>query len=292
MNRDSLDKFLYYLSERHLIRERRLADPKASSWTKDPILREYKFTNVLRKHDRTSEWVVKNWYLPNLDQHLEIQALNCAIFRYFGTIEFAEQIGYQNSWRPDFLIEQAAKRAASGKKVFTGAYIITNGGISAPKEQVVVNHYLTAFRMKLGKIIEVARTTKSWQAVSNVLSSVNGFGPFMRKEVLLDMMETAVLNDCHDKLSWTPAGPGAIRGLNRLHGRPTDLGMSQDKALQEMQELLRLVDENKSALPNSFPTPGIEFGVTDIQFNLCEVDKYLRVELGEGRPRSKFKPTR
>jgi hypothetical protein len=36
------------------------------------------------------------------------------------------------------------------------------------------------------------------------------------------------------------------------------------------------------------PKLGVDFGVTDVQFSLCEIDKYLRVKNGEGRPRSKY----
>ena len=34
----------------------------------------------------------------------------------------------------------------------------------------------------------------------------------------------------------------------------------------------------------------IELELHDIQFQLCEFDKYERVKHGQGRPRSKYKP--
>ena len=41
-------------------------------------------------------------------------------------------------------------------------------------------------------------------------------------------------------------------------------------------------------MENKRPSWGI-LAPTDIQFQLCEFDKYLRVKLEEGRPRSRYK---
>lgn len=294
--------FLHYLNERESIRLRREAS-LPGPWTQDPVLLRYKFTNVLRSNDWTTQWVVKNWYQPNRHQPLQIQALNCAIFRYFGSAEFAEAIGYQTEWEPGRIITLARNRLARGAKVFTGAYIITNGGSTAPKQEVVVNNYLTPFRQNLDNLVAIAERG-SWQAVCEFMQTLPGIGAFMSKEIALDMLLTPVLENATDKLTWSPAGPGAVRGLNRLHGRPTDSPLSQAKALVEMQELLALLAQEPEVefssqkpvtsarqtqgLISRFPRVGVEYGVTDVQFSLCELDKYLRVVNGEGRPRSGY----
>lgn len=288
MNQDVFDTFRDYLHERNLIRIRKEnGEPKLTS---DPILQKYKFTNILRSNDRTTKWVVENWYTPNRDKHLSVQALNCAIFRYFGCIEFAEAIGYQEEWCPEFLIDTAKTRMANKQKVFTGAYIITNGGIKAPKYEVVVGNYLQPFREQVPTIVQVAQDTNSWEAVSKIMRTIPGMGAFMTKEILLDMMLTPVLENATDKLTWSPVGPGAIRGLNRLHDRPLEKSVSQDKGLAEMKDLLTLLAA--IGFEAHMPRIGVDFGITDIQFSLCELDKYLRVKNGEGRPRSKYRPTK
>ncbi len=302
MNPELYATFRYYLNEREAIRLRRAAG-LPGPWTRDPIFLKYKFTNVMRSEDWTTRWVVKNWYEPNRHQPLEIQALNCAIFRYFGSAEFAEAVGYQTTWNPSHLIQTARVRLARGQKVFTGAYIITNGGRTDPKQEVVVNHYLTPYRNNLERIVEVAQRG-SWQTVAQMLQTLPGIGAFMSKEIALDLLLTPVLEHAEDKLLWTPAGPGAIRGLNRLHGRPLEQAMPQHVAVAEMQELLAMVaaepivnaptldlevrDPAAPGLIPEFPRPGVVFGLTDVQFSLCEVDKYLRVRNGEGRPRSGY----
>jgi hypothetical protein len=281
--------FVEYLRERFLIRQRRLEGYPGPPFTNDPILAMYKFTNVKRDWDRTTQWLVKNWYNPNNGQPLDVQAMNCAIARYFGRIEFLEELGYQKEWRPQYILEVAKARMKRKESVFTGAYIITNQGMTDPKEEIVVNYFLQPYREALPRLLDIAVDTNSWQMVSNGMKGLPGMGPFMTKEILLDWQLTNVLPHPVDRLTWTPAGPGAIRGLNRLAGDDINKGMTQEAALARMKYLLAQLAAEE--WPAGFPEPGRDFGVTDVQFSLCELDKYLRVHNGEGRPRSKFRPT-
>ena len=49
-------------------------------WTGDPILQEYKFTNVKREHDRTTKWMRENWTKPHHNRHPSEVLFNCALF--------------------------------------------------------------------------------------------------------------------------------------------------------------------------------------------------------------------
>jgi hypothetical protein len=287
VNQENYETFVHYLNERELIRQKR-ARGEPGPWTGDPILSRYKFTNILRIYDRTTQWLVKHWYNPRRgNTSKQILALNCAIARYFGSIEFLEDVGFQDSWDPDFLIRRASERLRNHQKVFTGAYIITNAGSTDPKQNVVVSQFLTPYRMNLDKIVRLAENHNSWKVVCEFLQTLPGIGAFMAKEIALDMLLTPVLEHATDKLTWSPAGPGAIRGLNRLHDRPLQKGLTQAQAQHEMQALLVKLSADR-AFEDYMPEIGVKFGVTDVQFCLCELDKYLRVKNGEGRPRSGY----
>lgn len=285
MNQENYEIFVHYLNERELIRQKRCRN-EPGPWTDDTILQNYKFTNILRKYDRTTRWLVKNWYNPNRNAPKNTLALNCAIARYFGSIEFLSAVGFQHEWDPQYLINMATTRLSRGEKVFTGAYIITNAGSTNPKQNVVVSQFLTPLRYRLDELVTKAETNR-WQIVCEFLQGQPGIGPFMAKEIALDMMLTPVLENAADKLSWSPAGPGAIRGLNRLHDRPLQQGLSQQVAQTEMQTLLGKLSQER-VFKDYMPRIGLEYGVTDVQFSLCELDKYLRVKNGEGRPRSRY----
>lgn len=285
MNQENFETFVFYLNEREkirLLREQGMAGP----WTLDPILGRYKFTNIMRSQDRTTRWLKKYWYDPNRDAQPEMIAMNCAIARYFGSIDFCKAIGFQKSWNPDLLIQTATDRLRRGEKVFTGAYIITNAGSTDPKQNVVVSQFLTPLRFRLERLLELCAGGR-WEPVAQFLQTCPGIGPFMSKEIALDMMLTPLLENARDKLTWTPAGPGAIRGLNRLHDRPLQAPMTQPKALVEMQDLLGHLSTG-GHFKEYMPRIGVDYGVTDVQFSLCELDKYLRVKNKEGRPRSSY----
>jgi hypothetical protein len=255
-------------------------------WTDDKILQTYKFTNVKRAHDRTTKW-----FWDVLDQHRDHppdeQLFNCALFRYFGTIEFYDCIGWQSNWtkhEQKFVKFQAEDRLKRKQRVFTGAYVITNQGISAPKQEVVVDYFLTPFWEAAPKLTRLAQSTGSWEAVAKEMMKLQGFGGsgFMTKEILQDALHTSVFPNCTDRNTYCPIGPGAKRGLNRVYSLPIKEKRS-DK--QMLKELVALFGHRSHYWPDNY----VELELHDIQFQLCEFDKYERVKLGEGRPRSKYR---
>lgn len=255
-------------------------------WTGDLILQEYKFTNVKREHDRTTKWMRKNWTEPNSKRHPAEILFNCALFRYFGTTEFANAIGWQSNFgsasiRRD-IKETAKQRLAKKERVFTGAYVITNQGLSEPKQNVVVDYFLQPFHGATGRLSKLAEEG-SWEIVAKEMMKLQGFGGsgFMTKEILQDALHSGVfVNGCDDRNTYCPIGPGARRGLNRLAGRELS---AKPKTL--LEETIRLFKAREVEWPKEW----IELELHDIQFQLCEYDKYERVRLGEGRPRSRYK---
>lgn len=280
-------EFYKFMKEREIIRLRK-EDGEPYPWTTDPIFQTYKFTNVKRADDKTTRWFWKNVLEPNEDKPREHLLFHCALFRYFGTTEFAEAYGgWLDSWLDDkeTVRAMAKRRLENNQRVFTGAYVITNQGIKAPKQDVVIDEFLTPLWHKLPSLIQVADKTHSWQAVATEMMKLKGFGGtgFMTKEVLQDALHTSVFEHCVDRNTWCPVGPGAKRGINRVLGKLHDAPLSFEKGLQVMQELF-------AARKTYWSGNYIELELHDIQFQLCEFDKYERVKNKQGRPRSKYKP--
>jgi len=223
--------------------------------------------------------------MPNEHRPAPEIVFNCALFRYFGTVEFGAAIGWQTQWLPKMVAQTAATMMACGQNAFTGAYIIPSLGGGRPKAELVCENVLTPLWNARSKIADTAVSTKSWRAAAMVLRQLPGFGGtgFLAKEVLQDVMHTPVLRECIDRNRWCPAGPGARRGLNRIFDRPTNSALHEATALQEM---LGLFARAPGHLPSYMPSLELH----DIQFQLCEFDKYERVRLGEGRPRSIYRP--
>ena len=281
---NKIEDFYHIMLKREDLRIRKEAGA-SWPWSNDKILNEYKFTNVKREHDRTTKWMRKNWTRPN-DHKPGVTLFNCALFRYFGTIEFAQAIGWQTKFgvlERERIKRIATKRLANKERVFTGAYVITNQGMKSPKQEVVVEYFLNPLWHKRNDLAFLARMSRSWKKVAEKRRTLPGFGGtgFMTKEVLQDAIHTSVFgNGCIDRDAYCPVGPGARRGLNRIYGR--DLKSSASEGLAEM---IKIFQKRSLFWPKEF----VELELHDIQFQLCEYDKYQRVLLGEGRPRSKYR---
>jgi|TARA_R110002167_G_scaffold55830_4_gene158553 hypothetical protein len=280
-----IEDFYKFMKEREIIRLRK-EDGEPYPWTTDPIFQTYKFTNVKRADDKTTRWFWKNVLEQNADKPKEQLLFHCALFRYFGTTEFAEAYGgWLDSWLDDkeTVRSIAKKRLKNSQRVFTGAYVITNQGIKAPKQDVVIDQFLTPLWHKLPDLVQVAEKTHSWQAVALEMMKLKGFGGtgFMTKEVLQDALHTSVFERCVDRNTWCPVGPGAKRGINRVLGNLHTAPLRFEKGLQVMKELF-------AARKTYWSGNYIELELHDIQFQLCEFDKYERVKHNEGRPRSKY----
>tara|TARA_R100000655_G_C2999202_1_gene194061 strand:- start:7543 stop:8439 length:897 start_codon:yes stop_codon:yes gene_type:complete len=278
--------FYNWINERHSIYVQRTEHPLDPPWTKDVILQSYKFTNVFRELDRTTKWMRKNWTNPNENKSYSEIIFNCCLFRMIGTIEFAEDHGWvsNHEWDPDYTINVIEDRLTENRRCFTGAYIITNQGLKAKKSQVVVNHFLKPVWKDRNKLAECTETN-SLQELHKKFAEYKGWGGggFMAYEVVTDLNHTPVLEKATDRYTWANAGPGAIRGLNRLLGRKLNKSISQKQANKEMHYLMN--QKNTYCLKH---VPLSEIDMRAIEHSLCEWDKYERVRLNQGRPRSKF----
>jgi len=291
--------FFDYLTERENVRLRKEAGD-FFPWTEDEILRTYKFTNVRRHHDKTSTRLREMFYKEHFNDDRRSILMNCATYRYFGTYEFADAIGWTNFGDMDedhweFVKDTAADRLFNRERVFTGAYVITNQGISAPKQEVVVDHFLKGLQKHIPEVVRISQTSQSWFETSQyMMKNIKGFGGtgFMTKEVLLDTTYTGFWRNYSEQPNedaftfpadweiWTPIGPGALRGAARVSGDETAKPLKNDQATEIISTLYQI---HELLFGHEF-----HLSPTDIQFGLCEFDKYERVRLGQGKPRSKY----
>lgn len=282
---DRASSLFAYMIEREAIRQRRAAGlPRP--WTGDPILDAYSFTNVRRSDDRTTRELVANFYEPNAPAAAPGDVLfNCALARFFGRADVVAHLGWQADWDSEATIARAREWAGP---LFTSAYVITNNGESGDKVEFVCRKVLTPLWQARNRIATATVRENGWHFLVGQLRELPGLGGtgFMAKEVAQDfMLATGWVP--RDRDTYTPVGKGARRGLNRLHGRQvnekiTSTGRDVEwRLLREVRELFAIRHE---FLPADF----VELQLHDIQFNLCELDKYLRTKSGEGKPKRRY----
>ena len=276
MVQDQLERFFYYINERHNIYRKRQEGEKFP-WTKDEILQTYSFCNVFRELDKVTIWLRENWKEPYVDHPNLPFAM--AMARQINWPETLEDLGFPEHWNPERLKAIMQGRMNRKEKVYTGAYMLT-GTLGGTKVEQTIDKILTPLYENPPTIYKNS-LEKTWAEYLPYA----GFSGFMAYEVVTDLRHSKYLENADDIMTWANAGPGAKRGLNRIYGRPLDQTIKGFQLTEEMELLLNFSDQE--GILEKY-VPNLE--MREIEHCLCEFDKYERVRLGQGRPRSKYKP--
>ena len=270
MNQKRVNDFNSFMEERHNIFIRKEINNEPYPWSDDAILTEYSFCNVYRELDRVTIWIRENWREPYADHPNLPFAM--AMARQINWPDTLDEIGFPTEWRPDHVKTIMQERMAKKQKVYTGAYMLT-GTLGGTKIEQTVDKILTPLYANFP--CDFSSIENSWKS----FLPYAGFSDFMSYEVVTDLRHTKWLEKAPDIMTWANPGPGAMRGLNRIFGRPLDSKQKKPLFIQEMRDLLSVL--------NNTPLP---LEMRDIEHCLCEFDKYERTRLGQGRPRAKYKP--
>ena len=278
--RDRLDLYFYWIHERETIRLNKEVERNPQPWTDDPILQKFKFCQVFREEDRTTRWFKRHIRNPWRDDPEVLMAT--VIFRWFNFIETGRTLIRHNlhiEWDRKKAIEEITKQ----DKWVTGAYIVKTP--NRMDKVTGVAECISHMWSDREKLVERILTTKSLEKSWEILRDYPYMGPFMAYEVITDLRHTYLLQDAEDILTWANAGPGAMRGLNRLAGRDLDFCRRTHPWNDEMRNLWEISRERLN--PNLIDLN--RFEMREIEGGLCEFDKYSRILNEEGRTRSVYK---
>jgi hypothetical protein len=263
-----MERLFNWINERHRIYlERQAGEPWP--WTDDPIFQQYRFTSHNRELDRTTVWFRENARDPLRDSPDVLMAT--LAFRQFNRIETGEvllQHGLLHAWNAE-LAEKVLREWRPHGPWTTGAFKINSpNGMDklAGCCAIVSEFYRTRdyLMRNLGDRLETA---------TRVLAEYRDYGPFMAYEIACDLRHTYLLGNAPDVYSWANVGPGAAAGLKRLGMSPT------------VTSLRKLLDAAPQFLGPHVPQP---LELRDIEHACCELSKYEKARLGQGRPRERF----
>lgn len=290
---------------------------KPGPWTADPVLRDGRFCNIFRELDTVTIWIDQNIRQPYADHpHLWFMLAIARYINWPDTLRYLMDEAEPGTWpdgedfEPAKLTKALEDYAAAGNKVYTGAYMIRAESDPSKEWYSWTKHRYIA-EIVLGRLwedreewardLEPAKSGLPKVPRVPTLESVwtkfqqhryIGWGPFMAYEVVTDLRHTRYLRNAQDIWTWANAGPGAIRGLNRLYGRDLAAKPRPEQTNAEMLKLMiELNDLDDPGFNETFGEPcdvNPRFEMRDIEHSLCEADKYERVRLGEGKMRSKY----
>lgn len=277
----------FWVREREAIRLKRAAGaPKP--WTADPTLLDWRFCNVRREDDTVTVWIRHNIRLPYANHEL-LWLMLCA-GRQINLTDTLDELLRRNAfpnrpdWEPAEMTDVLQSRMNRGATTFTGVYTINapaeKGALKSRHVAETVLGNLWRARDRFidyfaGSSLKGAPTLQKTHAM---LSEYQGWGDFMAYQAVVDMRFTKLLDRAEDLNRWAAAGPGTLKGLNRLHGRSPKAKLSQEQALAEMRAIYRVASAET----------GVAMDFSDVPNILCEVDKLIRHRNGEGDLRNRY----
>lgn len=278
--------FWEFVVERHRITVRRKKGmPKP--WTDDPILRDFKFTNIFREEDRHTvvlrEAFRGNKKLARLEPGEFV--FNVILWRWFNWIptwdvfkRLSPPDGFFRRWEPARVAKALHARTEAGFSVWTNAYLV-RGVWGQSKIDSAVQALTPIWKERVRLALEL-RESASLEWATQRLQQFFLVGPFNAYEFVTDLRHTPILEHATDILTWANPGPGAYRGLRRIWPTPVN---TREKRIDAMRDLLVRQRAGQITVPNIELLPPME--MRDIEHSLCEFDKYWRVKSGDGKTR-------
>jgi hypothetical protein len=284
----SLPALLYFIWEREVIRVVRERGGERP-YTKDPVLAKYKFTNIRRRDDRVSRWIIEHIIKPNeYREDLWFILLITRLVNWPPTLQRLIDDGILFRAAVDFdapAFSKSVERFKSeGNKVYSGAYMVypTKMDPGGAKSLAVAKHIITP-ALNLSDKIDMALQVDEPLIEDFVaeLSGSFGISTFMAGQVAADLTYCGQLGRADDLLTYAPIGPGSSRGLNYLLNRAPNAGWSQEAFNVQLTNIHDAVVDELDIN---------DLTLHDVQNCMCEFSKYCRTVLGEGKPKTTYQP--
>lgn len=264
---------IHWITEREKVRIRREIEKSPPPWTSDRIIRTVRFCNIRREDDKVTRWLKQHWRDPWSD-HPNLAFAMC-MARVVNWPETLEYLGFPETWDPSLFVKMMTIRSQYGHKVWTSAYMVTGGYSKGgeTKQEIIARVLNDAFpraaQVKPGYL----------QDAFDLIAETKGLGTFLAAQVIADLKYTPLLEKAPDWDTFCAPGPGSTKGLNILHERPLEAGISWRQFMKEVWEVKSLISSKT----------GYNLTAHDTQNCLCEFSKYIRIKYLKGRAKTHFK---
>ena len=276
-----LELFTHYINEREAVRKAKESG-QPFPWTDDPIIRDYRFTNVRRTDDTVSKWYIKN-IAQNPVLSLYDKILNAILFRCWNKPQtseiFMQPIQDWSENTLDALGDWGAKQLDTmpDYKQYGSAYF-QSGLKGAWKKE---GH--SALRMfdLMKSVVEDCVPEKIFgnnkpMFVFDTIIAINGIGSFLAYQVWVDLTYIPEFDLNED--DFTVAGPGCRLGIDML---------VEDRDGMTHEEVIFHIRDNQHALDLDID---FQLTVMDIENIFCEFSKYTKRYLGQSNRMRNYKP--
>ena len=242
----------------------------------DPILTRHRFTNIYRASDRVSQYLIRNIIYSKLWQPEDI-FFRIMLFKFFNKIETWEALESalgELRWQFDKYEDYDGvlnALIADGKRVYSGAYIMSSGKSQIGNDRKHQNHLRVIEMMMRDRVPDRIAQQRNLESAYRLLRNYPCIGPFVGYQFVIDLNYSPLLQFSEN--DFVEAGPGALDGITKCFSdfgdfKPNDI----IRYMVDVQEkAFSLFDINFRNLW------GRRLHLIDCQNVFCEVDKYARV---------------
>jgi hypothetical protein len=243
-------------------------------WTRDKILREFKFTNAYRACDRVSQFLIRNVLYKGSQAPAEV-FFRTILFKLFNKVEtwclLRDSLGEITTHTFDVEIYDKVLTSAMnrGDRIYSAAYIMP----AACRSDGMRKHrsHLNLLKQMLRDNAPARLTEqKSIAGCFDLLRTFPMMGRFLAYQYAVDLNYSSMLD--FSEMEFVVPGPGASAGMTKCFD-----------TLGEFNEadVIRMVTDEQHV---NFERYGLEFKslwgrplqLIDCQNLFCEVDKYAR----------------
>jgi hypothetical protein len=281
--------FIHWVSERmDIFHLKNSGEP--APWTNDPILKNYKFTNVYRILDRVSQHLITKVIYPDRNREnskkysAEEMLKRVMVFKHFNKCETWDALishfgDIDKNVSIQEIIEYCSWMKSKNVSLYSNAYMMCSLPLKGKvgyedlwetKEKHRRHLSVLDREVLSGENIERIIAAKDLKTVCEILSGVTGMGKFLAFQYAQDLsycpqFEFKIEDYCE-------IGPGTERGIERCF---------EVKSKDDYQKVILQVRDNlrKDVKDEGYSFKELEdyeYTVADICNCFCEVDKYLR----------------
>lgn len=302
-------KYLYqFITRRYLIHKKKDVQQLPKPWTKDPILQQFKFTNVRREHDRETKWLLYN-VIHNPDLNYENKLMNCILYRLFNKSETLEIFGAPLDFGTDRSLNPRVNEKIIRRQLelrleqdpnytfFTNAFLTCGLKVSLGNRPETNDAFMPMRIIKFARqlykegIVDRIKSAKTQKEVFDVIKSFHGLGEFLSYQIFVDF--TYIKDFPFSENEFTVSGPGCIKGLKYVFD---DFGgLTYDEALFWLRDNIDFEFTSRdfkwepNKLFDDLPERDRHMNVMSLENCHCEISKYIRAVEGTGRPKNKYK---
>lgn len=315
LDENNLRLFFEMIYDRQMIWKRRFIDNLPAPWTDNEIFSKYKFCNLYREHDRSSQWEIRNIIMDSTlsDKNLVWKIL---VYRTFNNPEtFARALDKWQNGIPDYEEYDADEFSSHidnirtmGLNPFTNAYSITGNVVTGESIDTAFCHtVLPAIHKSMEAIMMMLTNAATPEQIITFLMTLPGASSFTAHEYYQDFTYIQIYTDRQimrfGQNDFTNLGPGSSQGVRLIFPKlKTSEQLScytylQDIAEEKLEEiglekgeLMPYAQWNKSKSAYEIIS-SCNLSLNQIEGALCEFSKYMRILRGTGRPRCpEFEP--